>query len=43
MDIVLLEVTLLEADLTYPRHPIKILDQMDCVTRRKTVKFLKVQ
>jgi hypothetical protein len=26
MDVVLLEVTPLEADLTYPKHPIKVLD-----------------
>jgi hypothetical protein len=43
MDVVLLEVTLLEADLLYPEHPIKILDQKDCVTRRKTIKFFKIQ
>jgi hypothetical protein len=43
MDVVLLEVTPLEADLTYPKHPIKILDQKDRVTRCKTVKFFKVQ
>jgi hypothetical protein len=33
MHVVLPEVTLLEADLTYPKHPIKVLDQKDCVTR----------
>jgi hypothetical protein len=43
VDVVLPEVTPLEADFTYPEHPIKILDQKDCVTRRKTVKFFKVQ
>jgi hypothetical protein len=43
MDVVLPEVTPLDADLTYPEHPIKILDQKDRVTRRKTVKFIKVQ
>jgi hypothetical protein len=44
VDVVLLpEVTLLEADLTYPEHPIKILDQKDRVTRRKNIKFFKVQ
>jgi hypothetical protein len=43
MDIVLLEVTQLKADLTYPKHPIKILDRKDRVTRHKTVKFFKVQ
>jgi hypothetical protein len=42
MDVVLPEVTPFEADLTYPEHPIKILDQKDCVTRRKTIKFFKV-
>jgi hypothetical protein len=42
VDVVLPKVTPLEADLTYPEHPIKILDQKDRVTRRKTVKFFKV-
>jgi hypothetical protein len=37
VDVVLLEVTPLEAYLTYPEHPIKILDQKDRVTRCKTV------
>jgi hypothetical protein len=43
MDIVLPEVTPLEADLLYPEHPIKVLDQKDRVTRRKTIKFFKIQ
>jgi hypothetical protein len=43
MDVVLPEVTPLEAYLTYPEHHIKILDQKDHVTRHKTVKFFKVQ
>jgi hypothetical protein len=43
VDVVLLEVTLLEADLSYPEHPIKVLDQKDRVTRRKTIKFFKIQ
>jgi hypothetical protein len=43
MDIVLLEVTPLEADLSYLKHPIKVLDQKDRVTRRKTIKFFKIQ
>jgi hypothetical protein len=42
VDVVLPEVTLLKADLTYPEHPIKILVQKDRVTRCKTVKFFKV-
>jgi hypothetical protein len=32
MDVVLPKVAPLEADLTYPEHPVKILDQKDCVT-----------
>jgi hypothetical protein len=43
MDVVLPKVTLLEDDLSYPKHPIKILDQKDHVTRCKTIKFLKIQ
>jgi hypothetical protein len=43
MDVVLSEVTPLEVDLTYPDHPIKILDQKSRVTRRKMIKFFKVQ
>jgi hypothetical protein len=43
MNVVLPEVTSLEVDLTYPEHPIKILDQKDRVTRHKTVKFFEVQ
>jgi hypothetical protein len=35
VDVVLPEVTPLEADLSYPKHPIKVLDQKDRVTRRK--------
>jgi hypothetical protein len=43
VDVVLPEVTPLEADLSYPEHPIKVLDQKDCVTRRKIIKFFKIQ
>jgi hypothetical protein len=43
IDVVLPEVTPLEADLTYLEHPIKILDRNDRVTRRKTVQFFKIQ
>jgi hypothetical protein len=43
VDVVLPEVTLLEADLSYPEHPIKILDQKDRVTRHKIIKFFKIQ
>jgi hypothetical protein len=43
VDVVLSEVTPLEADLTYLEHAIKILDQKDHVTRSKTFKFFKIQ
>jgi hypothetical protein len=43
VDVVLLEVAPLETDLTYPEYPIKILDQKSHVTRRKTIKFFKIQ
>jgi hypothetical protein len=43
IDVVLPEVAPLEMDLTYPEHPIKILDQMSRVTRRKMIKFYKNQ
>jgi hypothetical protein len=43
VDVVLPEVAPLEADLSYLEHPTKILDQKDRVTRRKMIKFFKVQ
>jgi hypothetical protein len=43
VDVVLPEVAPLETELTYPKHPIKILDQKSRVTRRKTIKFHKIQ
>jgi hypothetical protein len=43
VDVMLPEVTPLEADLSYPEHPIKVLDQKDHVTRHKTIKFFKIQ
>jgi hypothetical protein len=43
MDVVLPEVAPLEVDLSYHEHPTKILDQKNHVTRRKTVKFFKIQ
>ena len=33
----------LESDLTYPEHPIKIIDRKDRVTHRTTNRFYKVQ
>jgi hypothetical protein len=43
VDVVLPKVALLKADMTYPEHPIKIVDQKDHVTRPKMVKFFKIQ
>jgi hypothetical protein len=43
VDVILPEVAPLETNLTYPKHPIKILDQKSRVTMRKTIKFYKVQ
>jgi hypothetical protein len=43
VDVVLPKVAPLKTDLTYPEHPIKILNQKNCVTRRKTIKFYKIQ
>jgi hypothetical protein len=43
VDIVLPKVTLLETDLSYREHPIKILDQKDRIMRCKTIKFFKIQ
>jgi hypothetical protein len=42
-DIVLPTVTPLDANLSYPEHSIKVLDQKDRVTRHKTIKFFKIQ
>jgi hypothetical protein len=43
VDVVLPEVTPLEADLLYTEHPIKVLDLKDRVMRCKTIKFIKIQ
>jgi hypothetical protein len=32
----------LELDLTYSEHPIRVLDQKDRITRKRTLKFYKV-
>jgi hypothetical protein len=36
------EMTPLKADLSYPEHPIKVLDQKDRVMRNKTIKFFEI-
>jgi hypothetical protein len=33
----------LELELTYSEHPIQVLDEKDRVTRKRTIKFYKVQ
>jgi hypothetical protein len=33
----------LKPDLTYSEHPIRVLDQKDRITRKRTFKFYKVQ
>jgi hypothetical protein len=43
VDVMLPKVTPLKTDLSYPEHPIKILDQKDRVTRRKTIKLFLLQ
>jgi hypothetical protein len=42
LDVMLPDVTPLEADLSYPEHPIKVLNQKDRVMRHKTNKFFKI-
>jgi hypothetical protein len=43
VDVVLPDVAPLETGLSYPEHPIKILEQKSHVTRRKMIKFYKIQ
>jgi hypothetical protein len=42
-DVVIEDTILLEPDLTYKAHPIKMLDQQDRVTHNKTTQFYKIQ
>jgi hypothetical protein len=42
-DVVVNDVAPLEADLSYPEHPVKLLGQQDWVMRRRTIHFYKVQ
>jgi hypothetical protein len=41
-DVVVDDVSPLNADLSYPEHLVKIMDQLDRVTRRQTIRFFKV-
>jgi hypothetical protein len=42
VDVVVDDVSPLDADLSYPEHPVKILDQQDRVTRHQMIRFFKV-
>jgi hypothetical protein len=42
MDVIVDDVSPLDADLSYPEHPVKILDQKDRVLRRQMIQFFKV-
>jgi hypothetical protein len=42
-DVVVDDVTPLNADLSYPEHPVKLLGQQDRVMRRWMIRFYKVQ
>jgi hypothetical protein len=43
VDVTVDDVSPLDADLSYPEHLVKILDQQDRVTRRQMIQFFKVQ
>jgi hypothetical protein len=43
VDVVVDDVSPLDADMSYPEHLVKILDQQDRVTSRQTIRFLRVQ
>jgi hypothetical protein len=43
VDAVVDDVSPLDADLSYPEHPAKILGQQDQVMRCRTIQFFKVQ
>jgi hypothetical protein len=38
-----IEDVVLEPDITYSEHPIRVLDQKDMITRRRTLRFYKIQ
>jgi hypothetical protein len=43
MDVVIEDNITLEPELTYKCYPIKVLDQQDRATQKKTIQFSKVQ
>jgi hypothetical protein len=42
-DVVIEDTIPLEPDLTYKAYPVKILEQQDRTTQKKTIRFYKVQ
>jgi hypothetical protein len=42
VDVVVDDVSPIDADLSYPEHPVKILDQQDRVLRRRKIRFFEV-
>jgi len=42
-DVVIEDTIPLEPDLTYKSYPVKILEQKDRVTRKRTIRFYKIQ
>jgi hypothetical protein len=43
VNVVVDDVAPLDADLSYPEHPVKVLGQHDRVMRHRTIRFFKVQ
>jgi hypothetical protein len=43
VDVIVNDVASLDAGLSYPEHPVKILGQQDRVRRHRTIQFFKVQ
>jgi hypothetical protein len=43
VDVIVDDVSPLDTNMSYLEHPVKILDQQDRVTRRRTIRFFKVQ
>jgi hypothetical protein len=43
VDVIVDNVSPLDADMSYLEHPVKILDQQDRVARHRMIRFFKVQ
>jgi hypothetical protein len=41
VDVIVNDVTSIDADLSYPEHPVKVLGQQDRVTRHRMIRFFK--